>query len=91
MFQSLGNLESDPRAGLLVLDPEHGESLHVTGTAHTVWDATEAAAWPGAERVVVFDLLEARRRPAALPWEAGPGLPSPFTPALTNPHGGEHG
>ncbi|WP_380277692.1 pyridoxamine 5'-phosphate oxidase family protein [Kitasatospora purpeofusca] len=52
MFMTLGNLELDPRAGLLVPDWETGGALLITGEARTDWTGPAAAELPGAERVV---------------------------------------
>ena len=35
MFLTLGNLEAEPRAGLLFLDWSTGTTLQLAGTAHT--------------------------------------------------------
>ncbi|TQK44621.1 hypothetical protein FBY35_6137 [Streptomyces sp. SLBN-118] len=40
MFLTLGNLETDPRAGLLFLDWSTGATLQLTGTAHTEYSGT---------------------------------------------------
>ncbi|SDM83262.1 pyridoxamine 5'-phosphate oxidase family protein [Allokutzneria albata] len=56
MFMTLGNLELDPRAGLLFLDWERGATLQLTGRARTDWDQRRAASVPGAQRVVDFEL-----------------------------------
>ncbi|MER6028399.1 pyridoxamine 5'-phosphate oxidase family protein [Streptomyces sp. NPDC001851] len=65
MFLTLGNLRTDPRAGLLFLDWTTGTTLQLTGEAHT--DITA-----GGDRRVRFRLTEARWAPAALPlrWSA---------------------
>ncbi|MFE2724531.1 pyridoxamine 5'-phosphate oxidase family protein [Kitasatospora sp. NPDC059327] len=52
MFMTLGNLELDPRAGLLLPDFETGGALLITGEARTDWSEGSAAGLPGAERVV---------------------------------------
>jgi len=54
LFNTLGNLASDPRAGLLFLDFERDRSLQLTGTAAILWDtpADGVAPAPGAERAV---------------------------------------
>ncbi|MDH6703713.1 putative pyridoxine 5'-phosphate oxidase superfamily flavin-nucleotide-binding protein [Kitasatospora sp. MAA19] len=52
MFLTLGNLELDPRAGLLLPDWETGGALLVTGEARTDWSAEARQAAPGAERTV---------------------------------------
>ncbi|MEU0355987.1 pyridoxamine 5'-phosphate oxidase family protein [Streptomyces cyaneofuscatus] len=54
MFLTLGNLELHPQAGLLVPDWETGDLLQLSGAAHTVRDGAEAAAVPGAQRIVEF-------------------------------------
>ncbi|GGS56882.1 pyridoxamine 5'-phosphate oxidase family protein [Actinokineospora fastidiosa] len=56
MFMTLGNLELDPRAGLLFLDWERGATLQLTGRARADWDGERAAAVPGAQRMVDFDV-----------------------------------
>jgi len=59
MYMTLGNLELDPRAGLLFIDWETGLTLHLTGRAVTDWDPARAAGVPGAERLVDFELDQA--------------------------------
>lgn len=65
MFLSLGNLHADPRAGLLFLDWETGDTLQLTGEARTEFG-------PDGSRAVRFTLTEARWTPSALPlcWSA---------------------
>ncbi|MFE6054683.1 pyridoxamine 5'-phosphate oxidase family protein [Kitasatospora sp. NPDC056446] len=52
MFLTLGNLELDPRAGLLLPDWETGGALLVTGEARTDWSEEARRSAPGAERMV---------------------------------------
>jgi predicted pyridoxine 5'-phosphate oxidase superfamily flavin-nucleotide-binding protein len=59
MFQTLGNLAVEPRAGLLFVDWETGTTLQVTGRAHVVWD--------DADRHVEFAVEEVRERERAMP------------------------
>jgi predicted pyridoxine 5'-phosphate oxidase superfamily flavin-nucleotide-binding protein len=54
MFNSFGNLEVNPHAGLLALDFAGGAVLSLTGTAHVVWDGPEVASFAGAERLLQF-------------------------------------
>jgi predicted pyridoxine 5'-phosphate oxidase superfamily flavin-nucleotide-binding protein len=80
MFQTLGNLAIDPRAGLLFLDFEHGWTLQIAGRAVVDWDPAAAATFAGAQRVVRFaveDVVEITGA-TALRW----GQPdfSPFNP-----------
>ena len=71
MFQTLGNLQVDGRAGLLFIDWEGGDTLQLSGRATIVWDAETVAVWPGAERVVQFTIEAVQQHPRALPlrWE----------------------
>ncbi|GLY29827.1 pyridoxamine 5'-phosphate oxidase family protein [Kineosporia sp. NBRC 101731] len=55
-YMTLGNLQLSPAAGLLFLDWEQGHTLQVTGTARIDWDPRSAAAYPGALRMVEFDI-----------------------------------
>ena len=57
-FNTLGNIELDPRAGLLFVDFDSGDVLSITGTAEVVWDGPEVEAFQGAERIVKFRCVE---------------------------------
>ncbi|MGA4798885.1 pyridoxamine 5'-phosphate oxidase family protein [Streptomyces lavendulocolor] len=76
MFLTLGNLEADPRAGLLFLDWTTGTTLQLTGTARTRYD--------GGARTVRFtaDRVAEARGASPLRWSA-PAY-SPVNPPL--PH-----
>jgi len=80
MFQTLGNLASDPNAGVAFADFASGDVLQLSGRAHVDWDPARAARFPGAERVVEFSIDEVRETPGALPLRAGAVEPSPFNP-----------
>ncbi|MEZ4600112.1 MAG: pyridoxamine 5'-phosphate oxidase family protein [Syntrophotaleaceae bacterium] len=54
MFNTLGNICENPKAGLLFPDFENGGTLQLSGTAEIVWDEQRAADFPGAERLIVF-------------------------------------
>jgi predicted pyridoxine 5'-phosphate oxidase superfamily flavin-nucleotide-binding protein len=60
MFQTLGNLTVNPHCGLLFYDFSDGRILQLTGTAEIVWDETRLREFAGAERMVEFELNEAR-------------------------------
>jgi predicted pyridoxine 5'-phosphate oxidase superfamily flavin-nucleotide-binding protein len=81
MFQTLGNLVVDPRAGLLVIDFENGSILQLTGRASLDWDAARAAQIPGAERVVEFEVDEVVESANALRQSWSFREYSPFNPA----------
>ncbi len=67
MFQTLGNLTIDSRAGLLLLDWETGSTLQLTGRARIIWDAQAVQARPGAERVIELTVDAVRERQRAMP------------------------
>ncbi|MCA8253123.1 pyridoxamine 5'-phosphate oxidase family protein [Burkholderia sp. AU31624] len=71
-FNTLGNLQHDPRAGLLFVDFDHGDLLYVAARAEIVWDGPLVASFDGAQRVVRFHVREVRRMRAVLPfrWSA---------------------
>jgi predicted pyridoxine 5'-phosphate oxidase superfamily flavin-nucleotide-binding protein len=78
LFNTLGNLSLNPHAGLLFLDHERGDLLHVACDAEVLWDGAELAAFDGAERLLRLRVRGRLRRPRAVPlrWTA-PEL-SPF-------------
>ncbi|MEW5977866.1 MAG: pyridoxamine 5'-phosphate oxidase family protein [Acidobacteriota bacterium] len=56
MFQTLGNVASYPQAGLLFIDFEKDRTLQLTGTAQIIWEAQRVSGFPGAERLVEFEV-----------------------------------
>ncbi|KAG8155133.1 pyridoxamine 5'-phosphate oxidase family protein [Burkholderia catarinensis] len=71
-FNTLGNLQQDPRAGLLFVDFDSGDLLYLAARAEIVWDGPLVASFDGAQRVVRFHVREVRRMRAVLPfrWSA---------------------
>ncbi|WP_175997848.1 pyridoxamine 5'-phosphate oxidase family protein [Burkholderia stabilis] len=67
-FNTLGNLQHDPRAGLLFVDFDSGDLLYVAARAEIVWDGPLVASFDGAQRVVRFHVREVRRVRAVLPF-----------------------
>jgi uncharacterized protein len=55
-FNTFGNLELNPRAGLLFIDFDRGNLLYLTGTAEVIWEVTEILTYEGAERLLRFQL-----------------------------------
>jgi predicted pyridoxine 5'-phosphate oxidase superfamily flavin-nucleotide-binding protein len=56
MFNTFGNVESYPRAGLLVCDFENGDLLTLTATARVIWSGPRVSEVPGAERLFELDV-----------------------------------
>jgi predicted pyridoxine 5'-phosphate oxidase superfamily flavin-nucleotide-binding protein len=77
MFNSFGNLEVNPRAGMLALDFETGALLSVTGTARVIWDGPLVEAFQGAERLLEFRVAAGRL------WE---GVLTGWSDAEPSPH-----
>ena len=67
-FNTFGNIEVNPRAGLLFIDFENGNLLYLTGHAEIIWDgAPEIADYAGAERLFRFQIIQGVRVEGSLP------------------------
>ena len=58
MFSTLGNIQGDPRCGLLFIDFDTGNALQLTGKAEILWEPEHVCRFPSAGRVVSFQLEE---------------------------------
>jgi ferredoxin-NADP reductase/predicted pyridoxine 5'-phosphate oxidase superfamily flavin-nucleotide-binding protein len=67
LFMTLGNLQLDPRAGVIFIDFSTGDLLTLTGRAEVVWDGPELKAFEGAERAWRFHIEAGWHLVAALP------------------------
>ncbi|NML34282.1 pyridoxamine 5'-phosphate oxidase [Paraburkholderia sp. G-4-1-8] len=67
-FNTIGNLLHDSRAGLLFIDFESGDLLHLAVRAEIVWDGTELDAFAGAQRLVRFKVTGIHRSRGVLPF-----------------------
>lgn len=67
LFNTLGNLLVNPRAGLVFADFERRELLHIAGRGEVIWEGDEVAAVEGAQRLVRFHVEQVVRRPGILP------------------------
>lgn len=77
MFMTLGNIEVNPRCGILIPDWSTGATLQLTGTAELIWAPETFAA--GAQCSLDFTVEEVLERPGgALRW--GPAELSPVNP-----------
>ena len=68
MFNTLGNIAADAAAGLTVVDPADGTTLHLSGQAEVLW---EDGGFPSAQRLVRLTVEQAIRLDNAAPlrWE----------------------
>lgn len=66
-FNTLGNLQVNPRAGLVFVDFASGDLLQLTGSVEILLDSPEIALFQGAERLWRFTPQQIVHRPAGLP------------------------
>jgi hypothetical protein len=78
MFNTLGNLHLDQRAGLLIPDFRTGDLLHLSGSASVDFDPLPDERHPGARRIITVAASRVVRRAAALPFRYGKAEHSPF-------------
>jgi predicted pyridoxine 5'-phosphate oxidase superfamily flavin-nucleotide-binding protein len=67
LFNTLGNLHANPNAGIVCADFATGDVLTLTGSAQTIWDGPERAAFEGADRLLEFKVESGLLLPRALP------------------------
>jgi predicted pyridoxine 5'-phosphate oxidase superfamily flavin-nucleotide-binding protein len=79
-FNTLGNIASNPRAGLLFMDFDNGDVLYVAVRASIVWDGSELDGFDGAQRLVKMDVTQVRRVEDGLPLRWGAAELSPYLP-----------
>ena len=79
MFNTLGNLQVDGRAGLLFVS-DNGDTLQLSGRARVHWEPEMAARFAGAERVVELEIEHVVAVEGASPLRWEPIEASPFNP-----------
>ena len=67
IFNTIGNILVNPRAGLLFIDFETRDLLYLTGRAEIVWEGSAVEAFEGAERFVRCRVESWRRVERSLP------------------------
>ena len=77
-YNTLGNLELNPRAGFLFADFERGDILTMTGTTEIIWDGPEVDAFAEAQRLIKFQATRIHRIVGGLGLSTQYGEPSPF-------------
>lgn len=80
MFNTLGNLHLDQRAGLLIPDFGTGDLLHLSGSASVDFEPPPDHRHPGARRIITVTASRVVRRAAILPFRYGEAEYSPFLP-----------
>ena len=77
-YNTLGNLELNPRAGLLFPDFDTGALLYIAATAGITWSGNEVDNFKGAKQLVHFDIESVRLVAGAMPVEFRFEAYSPF-------------
>ncbi|MEG3436864.1 pyridoxamine 5'-phosphate oxidase family protein [Pannus brasiliensis CCIBt3594] len=77
-FNTFGNLQLNPRAGLIFIDFDRGDLLYLTGTATVIWEGAEIREYAGAERLLRFHLEKGYRIEGGLPLRWSEPEFSPF-------------
>jgi uncharacterized protein len=67
LFNTLGNLAADARAGLLFIDFQSGGMLQIIGRARICWDVPETMRSTGIERLIFLDIQRVVSRDHAFP------------------------
>lgn len=68
LFNTIGNLVLNPKAGFLFPDFETGDLVFMTGATEIIWDGPRVEAFKGAERLVRFRAEEIVHVEAGLPF-----------------------
>lgn len=58
LFNTVGNIEVNPRAGLLCCDFATGDLVTLTAKARVIWDSSALATHEGAERLIQLEVEE---------------------------------
>ena len=77
-FRTIGNIEGEPRVGLLFPDFSNGHLLYLAAQAEVIWDGEEVRAFAGAQRLLRFQVREMVRLDSAMPLRFEDGEMSPF-------------
>jgi uncharacterized protein len=65
MFNTLGNIISNPRTGLLFPDFQSGSAVQLSGNARVLWDDPRMKQFEGAQRLVEFEIERVIELPEA--------------------------
>jgi len=80
LYQTLGNLKTNPVAGLVFLNFESGNVLYVTGTTEILIGPVAAELLPRSNLVVKIKVVEAIYVQKGLPFRGTAGENSPYNP-----------
>ncbi len=82
LFNTLGNIQLNPKAGLLFVNFETGATLQLTGKAGINWDEAARVGFEGGQRLLEFEIEEVRETQHGAPLRFEFRTFSPFNPVL---------
>ncbi|KAL8889770.1 MAG: hypothetical protein Q9215_003012 [Flavoplaca cf. flavocitrina] len=82
LYQTLGNLQTTPKAGIVVPDFDSGDVLHLTGTTEILVGKEAADLLPRSNVAVKVEIEDARFIQNGLTFRGTAGEPSPYNPPV---------
>jgi ferredoxin-NADP reductase len=82
LYQSLGNMTLEPKAGFCFVDFETGDCLYVTGTTEILFGKDAAEVMPRSNLAVRVTITAARLVASVLPFRGNTGEYSPYNPVV---------
>ncbi|SDW10702.1 pyridoxamine 5'-phosphate oxidase family protein [Paenibacillus sp. CF384] len=82
LYNTLGNIQSNPSTGLLFIDYDHGHLLQLTGVASLIWGESATASFPGAGLLVRYEIRDVIQLDNATELRWGDTEMSPYNPVL---------
>jgi NAD(P)H-flavin reductase len=82
LYQSLGNMTLEPKAGFCFVDFETGDCLYVTGTTEILFGKDAAGVMPRSNLAVRVTITAARLVASVLPFRGNTGEYSPYNPVV---------
>lgn len=82
LYQTLGNLQMNPKIGITFPDYSTGDVLYITGTAAILVGSDAASILPGSNLAVKITVEEARHVESGLPFRGTRKDPSPYNPLV---------
>jgi len=82
LYQTLGNLQMNPRVGITFPDYGTGDVLYITGTAEILVASAAATLLPGSNLALKITIEEARLVESGLPFRGARKDPSPYNPLV---------
>ncbi|KAL8812236.1 MAG: hypothetical protein Q9200_001177 [Gallowayella weberi] len=82
LYQTLGNLQTTPKAGIVIPDFDSGDALYLTGTTEILVGQEAARLLPRSNLAVKVRVDEARLVHDSLAFRGQSGEPSPYNPPV---------